>query len=196
MLKCSLDCHSDTKTPCPASPNMLASWPGRSSTTCPWWLKQLQSIAKKWKCSNLGQLVQIPTEDYYATRIRMTEKQVRTPAFLGFSGNPFPLVHVLTWHLGKGQCSIHIPRIRDSQVARNCQCLAGFWSCRFPARDPASEDASSFNEKSRLKAMIGCVMSKTYCTDCNPALLKMLDLCTVGAKSRLGPFGGCFFRYG
>jgi hypothetical protein len=40
---------------------------------------------------NLGKLVQIPKLECYVKLI-LLKKQVRTPAFLGFSGKPFPIV--------------------------------------------------------------------------------------------------------
>ena len=63
--------------------------------------------------------------------------------------------------------------------------LVCFWSSPyFPGRFLFPKEESGMDPKSVFSHDIFSLLNSLY---------KMLDLCTFGAESRLGPFGGCFF---
>ena len=66
--------------------------------------------------------------------------------------------------------------------------LVCFWSSPyFPGRFLFPKEQSGMDPKSVFSHDIFSLLNSLY---------KMLDLCTFGAGSRLGPFGGCFFTGG
>ena len=66
--------------------------------------------------------------------------------------------------------------------------LVCFWSSPyFPGRFLFPKEQSGMDSKSVFSYDIFSLLNSLY---------KMLDLCTFGAESRLGPFGGCFLTGG